>query len=199
MQPLVRVKGKVLPLDRADVDTDQIIGARHLKRTERTGLGRFAFETWRNDPSFVLNDPRRIGAPILGAGPNFGCGSSREHAPWALQDLGIRVVIAPSFADIFRTNCGNVGILCVALPAADVDRILARSLAVPEAEVDVDLERCVVATDHGELSFEVDPSVRDQLLGGLDLIALTLENAAAIAAFERRRSRVRPTTTGAQP
>lgn len=197
MQPLVKVRGKVLPVDRADVDTDQIIGAQHLKRTERGGLGRFVFEAWRNDPSFVLNDRRRHGAPILGAGPNFGCGSSREHAPWALQDIGIRVVIAPSFADIFRTNCSNVGILCVALPAADVERILARSLAIPEAEVEVDLQRCVVATADGELSFQVDPCVREQLLGGLDPIALTLKEAAAIEAFEGTRPRFRPTTKGA--
>ena len=116
-RPIKTVQGRVMPLDRADVDTDQIIPARHLKRTARTGYGAFAFEAWRRDPQFVLNDPRHAGASILVGGPNFGCGSSREHAAWALQELGLQVIIAPSFADIFRTNCVSVGILPVRLSA----------------------------------------------------------------------------------
>lgn len=197
MEPLVRVKGRVVPLNRADVDTDQIIAAQHLKRTERTGLGRFAFEAWRADPSFVLNDSRRAGAPILAAGPNFGCGSSREHAPWALQDLGIRVVIAASFADIFRTNCGNVGILCVALPSDDCDHIMARAFDAPESEVAVDLENCTVSTEDGlARRFDVEPFVRQCLLQGLDPIALTVQDEAKIAAFERKRPSFLPRTRG---
>ena len=116
MEPFRKVRGKILPLPRADVDTDQIIPAKYLKRIERTGFGEFAFDAWRKDPDFVLNDHRYDGAPILVTGPNFGCGSSREHAPWALQQMGLKAIIAPSFADIFRNNCAKIGLLTVVLP-----------------------------------------------------------------------------------
>ena len=118
MEPFRTVRGSVLPLNRADVDTDQIIPAKYLKRIERSGFGQFAFDAWRKDPDFVLNDHRYDAAKILVTGPNFGCGSSREHAPWALQDMGLRAIVAPSFADIFRNNCAKIGLLTVVLPLA---------------------------------------------------------------------------------
>ena len=127
MEPVRKVHGKVLPLPRADVDTDQIIPAKYLKRIERTGFGEFAFDAWRKDPSFVVNDHRYDGAQILVTGPNFGCGSSREHAPWALQQMGLKVIIAPSFADIFRNNCAKIGLLTVVLPQDSIDRLIARA------------------------------------------------------------------------
>src|SRR5258708_39752404 len=131
MDKFETIKGNAIPLNRADVDTDQIIPAQYLKRIERTGFGEFAFEQWRKDPSFVLNNPAYAGAPVLLAGPNFGCGSSREHAPWALEGLGVRAIIAPSFADIFRNNCAKIGLLTVTLPQKDLDELIARAEELP--------------------------------------------------------------------
>ena len=127
MDKFETVKGRAIPMNRADVDTDQIISKEFLKRIERTGFGPFAFDEWKKDPDFVLNNPAYNGAPIMLTGPNFGCGSSREHAPWALEDMGLRALIAPSFADIFRNNCAKVGLLTVVLPQKDIEHLMARS------------------------------------------------------------------------
>ncbi len=196
MEKFETVKGTVLPLNRADVDTDQIIPAQHMKRIERTGYGKFAFEAWRKDPDFVANNPAYEGAPILVAGPNFGCGSSREHAPWALEGMGIRVVIAPSFADIFRNNCAKIGLLTVTLPQKDIDHLIARAEELPRSEVVVDLASQTVATADGSFArkFEIDPFVKYTLVEGLDAIGLTLLEGQAIDAFEAKREDIYPET-----
>lgn len=196
MQPFTTVKGHAIPLDRADVDTDQIIPAKYLKRIERTGFGEFAFEEWRKDRDFVLNNPAYQDAPILLAGRNFGCGSSREHAPWALEGLGIRAIIAPSFADIFRNNCAKIGILTVVLPQKDVDKLVARAEELPSSELVVDLETRTVASVDGSFTreFQIDDFVRHTLLNGLDDVALTLQEADKIAAYEEARPSFKPVT-----
>jgi 3-isopropylmalate/(R)-2-methylmalate dehydratase small subunit len=196
MEKVNVIKGKGLPLNRADVDTDQIIPAKYLKRIERTGFGEFAFETWRKDPDFVVNNPAYEGAPVLLAGPNFGCGSSREHAPWALQDMGLQAIIAPSFADIFRNNCAKIGLLTVVLPQNDVNHLIARAEESPSSEIVVDLESQTVSTADGSFvrHFDIDPFVKHCLLNGLDDIGLTLQNEPDIAAFEERRSDLYPAT-----
>jgi len=190
------VKGNAIPLNRADVDTDQIIPAQYLKRIERTGFGQFAFETWRKDPDFVVNNPAYEGAPILLAGPNFGCGSSREHAPWALEGLGLKVLIAPSFADIFRNNCAKIGLLTVALPQKDIDHLMARSEELPGSELVVDLASQTVSTADGSFTrrFEVDQFVKKCLLEGLDDIGLTLQEGSKIDTYESKRSDLYPAT-----
>jgi 3-isopropylmalate/(R)-2-methylmalate dehydratase small subunit len=192
--PFQVIKGRAIPLDRADVDTDQIIPARHLKRIERTGFGQYAFEIWRNDPEFVLNDERYKDAPILVTGPNFGCGSSREHAPWALWDLGLKVIIAPSFADIFRNNCASIGLLAVQLPQAQCDRLMTLATTDWKRELIVNLEAQTIVSDGREIQmeFEVDPFVKYRLLNGLDLIAASLEQADKIEAFEAKRPAYMP-------
>jgi 3-isopropylmalate/(R)-2-methylmalate dehydratase small subunit len=194
MEPFVRVTGIVAPLDRVNVDTDQIIPKQFLKRIERTGFGPFAFFDWRYlpdgkiNPSFELNAPRYQDATILVAGRNFGCGSSREHAPWALGEYGFRAIIAPSFADIFANNCVQNGILLVTLPQEQVDVIMRRAQATPGYKLTVDLERCVVEDDQGfSASFGIDPFTRRRLLNGLDDIGLTLQHEDEITAFEQRR------------
>jgi 3-isopropylmalate/(R)-2-methylmalate dehydratase small subunit len=171
------------------VDTDQIIPAHHLKRTARTGYGEFAFEGWRRDPGFVLNNPGHAGAPILVGGPNFGCGSSREHAAWALQEMGLEVIIAPSFADIFRTNCVSVGILTVALPATTCSDLIKRATADPSDEIEVDLMKQTVRTDDGRIheGFTIDPADRHRLLNGLDPIGASVERLGRLDAFENGR------------
>ncbi len=196
MEPFKKVSGKVLPLNRADVDTDQIIPAQYMKRIERTGFGPYAFAAWRKDPDFVANDKRYDGAPILVTGPNFGCGSSREHAPWALEGLGIRAIVAPSFADIFRNNCAKVGILTVVLPQEQIDQLIHRAEDAPGFEAAVDLESQTVTFGGRACRFEIDPFVRHCLLNGLDDISLTLEHEPDITAFEARRSDLKPVTTG---
>jgi 3-isopropylmalate/(R)-2-methylmalate dehydratase small subunit len=188
MQPFTTHTGTALPLDRADVDTDQIIPAKYLKRIERTGFGPFLFDSWRADPEFVLNRPEHAGATILLAGPNFGCGSSREHAVWALEDHGFRAVIAPSFADIFRNNCTKVGPLPVELPAETVRALMDLVERDPTAPVTVDLESKNVSAPGIEAAFQIDDFTRRRLLEGLDDIALTLRNETSIAAFEGNRS-----------
>src|SRR5437764_6720382 len=153
MEPVTRIEGTAVPLDRADVDTDQIIPAQYLKRIERTGFGPFLFDEWRKDPGFVLNDPRYEGASILLTGANFGCGSSREHAPWALEDYGFKAIVAPSFADIFRNNCTKIGLLPVELSASDC-------AAIAEAgEAQVDLAGQEVRWPGGSAHFQIDPEV----------------------------------------
>jgi 3-isopropylmalate/(R)-2-methylmalate dehydratase small subunit len=189
MDPVTKVTGRAIPLDRADVDTDQIIPASWLKRIERTGFGEGLFSAWRADPGFVLNRPEYAGARVLVAGPNFGSGSSREHAAWALQDYGFAAVISPRFADIFRGNSLKIGLLPVELPVETVEKLMAAVDADPTVEVTVDLEsRTVSAPAAGvEAHFEIDDFTRYRLMNGLDDIGLTLQHADGIAAFEARR------------
>jgi 3-isopropylmalate/(R)-2-methylmalate dehydratase small subunit len=188
MQPFRRHEGRMAPLDRANVDTDQIIPKQFLKRIERSGFGPFLFYDWRrNDPGFVLNRPEYEGATVLVAGPNFGCGSSREHAPWSLEDAGFRAVIAPSFADIFRTNCLKIGLVPVALPDASVRRLLELAEEDPTTTVTVDLESQTVSAAGFSERFELDPYARECLLNGWDAVALTLRQDGEIAAYESRR------------
>ena len=190
MEPFRAVSGRALPLDRSDVDTDQIVPAEYLKRIERTGFGRYLFAEWRKDPTFVLNDPRYEGAPILVSGPNFGSGSSREHAPWALEDAGFRAIIAPSFADIFRTNCTKIGLLPVVLRADAVRTLLDGVRDEPDSRVTVDLEgRTVSAPTLGvEEGFDIDEYTRWRLLEGLDDIGLTLRHEDRIDEYEGSRA-----------
>jgi 3-isopropylmalate/(R)-2-methylmalate dehydratase small subunit len=193
MQPFRVHKGRVAPLNRANVDTDQIIPKQFLKRIERTGFGEFLFFDWRRgkngelDPTFVLNQPRYSGASILVAEKNFGCGSSREHAVWALEDFGFRVVIAPSFADIFANNCVQNGVLTVVLPEQQVANILARTEEIPNYELAVDLENLTVKDEHGFLAtFQIEESTRHRLLNGLDDIGLTMQHESEIASYEAK-------------
>ncbi len=194
MEPFVRHGGVLAVMDRVDVDTDQIIPKQFLKRIERTGYEDALFFDWRyrpdgsENPDFELNRPEYRGATVLVAGRNFGCGSSREHAPWALHDYGIRAVIAPSFGDIFRNNCYQNGMLPVQLPEATVRELMDRATARPGCRITVDLTEQHVTLDDGWMApFEVDPFRRDCLLRGLDDIGLTLQHHEAIAAFEARR------------
>jgi 3-isopropylmalate/(R)-2-methylmalate dehydratase small subunit len=180
--------GRAMPLDRRDVDTDQIIPAEYLKRIERSGFGPFLFHEWRKDPSFVLNDPRYAGATILLAGPNFGSGSSREHAVWALEDHGFRVIVSPRFADIFRNNCTKVGLLPVELPAEAVRALMDAVVDDPSTPITVDLEAMRVDTSSMSESFEIDPFTRHRLLEGLDDIALTLRFDEDITRYESTRA-----------
>jgi 3-isopropylmalate/(R)-2-methylmalate dehydratase small subunit len=187
MRAFTTLTGRAVPLDRADVDTDQIIPAEYLKRVERTGFGPFLFDSWRSDPSFVLNRPEHAGATILVTGPNFGSGSSREHAVWALEDHGFRAILAPSFADIFRNNCTKVGLLPVELPEPTVRTLLETVAADPTTEVTVDLQARRVTAPGIDATFEIDDFTRWRLLEGLDDIGLTLRHEDEIAAFERAR------------
>ena len=195
MQPFRTHKGRVAPLHRANVDTDQIIPKQFLKRIERTGFGEFLFFDWRRasegkpDPSFVLNDPRYAGASILVVGKNFGCGSSREHAVWALEDFGFRVLIAPSFADIFANNCVKNGVLTVVLSEDKVSEIARQAASLSHYEITVDLEQRHVHDEHGfSQPFQIDEFPRHCLLEGLDDIGLTLQHESDIAAYEARHS-----------
>jgi 3-isopropylmalate/(R)-2-methylmalate dehydratase small subunit len=184
MEPVTTISGPVSVLPRDDVDTDQIIPKQFLKRVERTGFGEYLFYDWAKEPGWDLPVNE-----VLVAGRNFGCGSSREHAPWALEDYGFRAVIAPSFADIFASNCTKIGLLPVAIGEADVK-------AIAEAgECEVDLEAQEVRWPGGSASFEIDPDTRHRLLNGLDDIALTLQQGDAIDAYERDRERSGPVTT----
>jgi 3-isopropylmalate/(R)-2-methylmalate dehydratase small subunit len=194
MIPFTKVTAVAAPLDRVNVDTDQIIPKQFLKRIERTGFGEFAFFDWRyhedgrpND-DFELNHPAYQGAQILIAGRNFGCGSSREHAPWALNEYGFRAIVAPSYADIFRNNCLQNGMLPVVLPEEQVQELMRKAQANPGYRLTVDLEEQAVYDDEGfRQPFEIDPFVRERLLNGLDDIGLTLKDEGAIEAFEGRR------------
>ena len=196
MEPVRRIVAQVMPLNRADVDTDQIIPAKYLKLVERSGFGRFLFDSWRKDESFVLNDPIYKEAHVLVAGPNFGCGSSREHAPWALQDYGFKAVIAPSFADIFRNNCSKIGLLLVQLQQDEVEIIMQRAEEHPDSKIIVDLEEQTVSFEGEEWSmhFDVNPFVKHCLLNGLDDISLTLQHDADIAGYESKRLEFLPRT-----
>ncbi|HXM71999.1 MAG TPA: 3-isopropylmalate dehydratase small subunit [Candidatus Dormibacteraeota bacterium] len=187
MEPIARVGGRMAPLDRADVDTDQIIPKQFLKRIERTGYGPFLFFDWRADGNFVLDKPEHAGAAVLITGGNFGCGSSREHAPWALRDFGFKAIIAPSFADIFRANCFKTGLLAVTLTERQVRHLMDLASEDPAAQVTVDLEKQEVRGEGFTYKFEVDPFSRDCLLHGLDEIGLVEMHDAEIAAFETHR------------
>ncbi len=199
MRPVRRIHGRMVPLDRADVDTDQIMPKQFGKRIERTGYGDVVFYHWREEPDFVLNDPRYAGASVLVTGPNFGCGSSREHAPWGLQQYGFDAIVAPSFADIFASNCARIGLLTVTLPPQACDRLLALAAADPTATVSIDLaEQRLVAGDV-DARFDIDPHTKRLLLEGLDEIDLALQREAAIAAYEQRRPPWQPTLTRTAP
>lgn len=194
MEPVTRVTGTLCPIDAADVDTDQIIPKQFLKRIERTGFGPFAFHEWRHlddgvtpDPEFPLNRPEHADASILLSGPNFGCGSSREHAPWALQDAGFRAIVAPSFADIFRSNCAKIGVVTAAIDGADVRTLFDAVADDPSGQVTVDLQSMTVTGAGVEAGFALDERVRHNLLHGLDDIAVTLRHTDAIAAHEQQR------------
>jgi 3-isopropylmalate/(R)-2-methylmalate dehydratase small subunit len=193
MEPITRIEGTALPLDRADVDTDQIIPAQYLKRIERTGFGAFLFDEWRKDPDFVLNDPRFDGARILLAGPNFGCGSSREHAPWALEDHGFRAIIAASFADIFRNNCLKIGLLPVELREESVRALMDAVIDDPATLIQVDLDALTVSAPGLDEVFDMEQFTRWRLMEGLDDIGLTLRHVEEIEAFEARRPAWLPT------
>jgi 3-isopropylmalate/(R)-2-methylmalate dehydratase small subunit len=193
MQPFRTLTSLAMPLDRTNVDTDQIIPKQFLKRIERTGYGDFLFFDWRQNPSgepnpsFVLNDPRYRGAQILIAGKNFGCGSSREHAAWALSDFGFRAVIAPTFADIFFSNAGKNGIVLVRLSEEQVALLLDRAQTTPNYQLTVSLEEQTVTDSQGfHATFEIDPFRKYCLLEGLDDIGLTLRHAAALDTFEKQ-------------
>jgi 3-isopropylmalate/(R)-2-methylmalate dehydratase small subunit len=192
MKPFTKHTGRVVTMDRANVDTDQIIPKQFLKRIERTGFGEFLFWDWaRNEdgslnPDFELNRPEARGASVLVTRRNFGCGSSREHAPWALEDWGFRVLIAPSFADIFYNNCFKNGMLPIVLSEEQVDELFRRAAAHSRYDLSADLESCTLTDAHGlSLSFEVEGFRRHCLLHGLDDIGLTLQHAEKIAAYER--------------
>ena len=188
MEPTRVVTGRALPLGRANVDTDQIIPSHWLKRIERTGYGPGLFEAWRKDPSFVLNDDRYRGANKVNAGANFGGGSSREHAVWALQEFGFRAVIAPTFADIFKSNAIKNGLVPVELTPDTVSRLLAAAEADPKTVITVDVALRTVAAPGVKASFPLSDFLQTQLLEGLDEIALTLRHEPDIAAYEAKRA-----------
>ena len=195
MEKFTKLQGIVAPLDRANVDTDQIIPKQFLKRIERTGFGEFAFFDWRYledgvpNPDFILNQDRYRDASILVGGGNFGSGSSREHAPWALMEMGFRAIIAPSFADIFRNNCMQNGLLPVILDSSEVDTVMARALRGSGYSVAVDLESQTVTDQQGlDASFEVDPFRKNSLLKGLDDVGITLNYEDSIESFESNRA-----------
>jgi 3-isopropylmalate/(R)-2-methylmalate dehydratase small subunit len=184
MQQVRIVEGTVSVLDRNDVDTDQIIPKQFLKRVERTGFGEFLFHDWSKDPSWALPSN-----PILATGRNFGCGSSREHAPWALEDYGFRAIVAPSFADIFFSNCTKIGLLPVVLPEADVKALMQAGHAR------IDLEEQEISFAGRQVPFEIDAEIARRMLEGLDDIGVTLEQEHAIDAYEAERERSGPVTT----
>ena len=187
MKPVARVMGRALPLDRANVDTDQIIPAHWLKRIERTGYKDGLFEAWRKDPAFVLNDPRYRGASVLIAGANFGSGSSREHAVWALQENGFEAVVAPSFADIFRNNSTKCGLVTAQLPAEAVARLLRAVESDPSTVVTIDVARRTLTAPGVSAAFPLDDHTQHRLLNGLDDIDVTQRHQDEISAFEARR------------
>ena len=199
MQAFTTVTGTVAPLNRGDVDTDQIIPKQYLKTIHRTGLKKGFFADWRSrsdgspDPDFFLNQPRYQNASILLTGENFGCGSSREHAPWALLDYGIRCILAPSFADIFYNNCFQNGILPVVLTLTEIQNLFDRTAFHDRYQVTIDLAQQVVVLPEGErYAFTVDPFRKDCMIKGLDGIGLTLQHEAAITTYESRRAQEAP-------
>ncbi|WP_037912301.1 3-isopropylmalate dehydratase small subunit [Actinacidiphila yeochonensis] len=199
MDPVTRVTGTAVPLDRSDVDTDQLIPAVWMKKTERTGFEDGLFQKWRRDPEFVLNQPERKDATILVSGPNFGCGSSREHAPWALRDYGFKVVVTPGFADIFRNNLPNTGLVPAWADPGTVRALLDATTADPTAEITVDVVARVIhcpAAGVADAPFFLDDAAHHRLVNGFDQIDLTLQLDDLIAAHESRRPDWLPTGTG---
>ena len=194
MEAFTTHTGRAVPLRRSNVDTDQIIPAHWLKKVTRDGFEDGLFEAWRKDPSFVLNQPERTGATVLVAGPDFGTGSSREHAVWALQNYGFKVVVSPRFADIFRGNSLKNGLLTVVLEQKIVDALQELTEKDPEAPVTVDLEAREVRAEGITAAFELDENARWRLLNGLDDISITLQNEADIAAYEAKRPSYKPRT-----
>ncbi|MFJ8627986.1 3-isopropylmalate dehydratase small subunit [Kitasatospora sp. NPDC093550] len=194
MEKFTTHTGRAVPLRRSNVDTDQIIPAHWLKKVTRSGFEDGLFEAWRKDESFILNRPERQGATVLVAGPEFGTGSSREHAVWALQNYGFHAVISSRFADIFRGNSLKNGLLTVVLPQETVERLWALTESDPTAEITVDLEAREVRAEGVTAAFELDDNVRWRLLNGLDDISITLQNEADIAAFEATRPAFKPRT-----
>ncbi|MEC3997408.1 3-isopropylmalate dehydratase small subunit [Actinacidiphila sp. DG2A-62] len=194
MEAFTTHTGRAVPLRRSNVDTDQIIPAHWLKKVTRNGFEDGLFEAWRKDPQFILNAPERAGATVLVAGPDFGTGSSREHAVWALQNYGFKTVISSRFADIFRGNSLKNGLLTVVLPQSVVEQLWKLTEADPAAEITVDLVAREVRAEGVTAAFELDDNARWRLLEGLDDISLTLANEAEIAAFEARRPSFKPTT-----
>jgi 3-isopropylmalate/(R)-2-methylmalate dehydratase small subunit len=196
MQPVERVSGKALPLGYSDVDTDQIVPSDALKRIERTGFGQFLFSEWREDPDFVMNKAEHESAVILLAGENFGSGSSREHAPWALQDYGFGAIIASSFADIFKNNCSKIGLLAVELPEETVKKLLDAVREDPQTVITVELTERVVTGPNVYETFEMDDFTRQRLLEGLDDIGATLEHEDDLETFEKSRPSYLPQVLG---
>jgi 3-isopropylmalate/(R)-2-methylmalate dehydratase small subunit len=194
MDKVTTITGIAAPLKRANVDTDQIIPAVYLKRVTKTGFEDALFSAWRQDPEFVLNQPAYQGAKVLVAGPDFGTGSSREHAVWALRDFGFDVVISPRFADIFRGNAGKQGLVTAIVPEADVERLWAAIEANPGIEATVDLPNKRVSLGDVDVPFEIDAYTQWRLMEGLDDIGLTLRDESAITEFESRRATWRPET-----
>ncbi len=198
MEPVKTILSHAMPLRRSDVDTDQIIPSDWLKRVERTGFGAGLFSEWREDPDFVLNDPRFKGAEILVAGPNFGVGSSREHAVWSLQDYGFKAIIAPSFGDIFRTNCTKVGVVPVVVSEEDSEKLLQTVENDPKTQIQVDIETkkilCLAA--QVEADFEIDDFTRYRFLNGLDDIGITMLRGLEIEQFEAQRPSFFPSLSG---
>jgi len=205
MKPFTVHRGRVAPLDRVNVDTDQIIPKQFLKRIEKTGFGQFVFYDWRfgadgqKNPDFVLHEPRYEGASILVAGKNFGCGSSREHAVWALADFGFRAVISSSFADIFANNSTKNGFLTVRLTDDELATVMRHAQEIDNYEVTIDLEKCEVRDDQGfRAKFPIDEFVRHCLLNGLDDIGLTLQHEKEIAAYEAKHPALQALTSSAR-
>ncbi len=196
MQAVTEVIGNAIPLNRADVDTDQIMPKQFLKRIERSGFGPYTFFDWKKDPDFVTNNPAYAGAPILIAQQNFGCGSSREHAPWGLEDMGIRAIIAPSYADIFRNNCAKIGLLTIQLPQEDVNFLMGRAEELPGGKLSVDLASQTVSVlgTEWQRHFEIDGFTKNCLLNGLDDIGLTMQYDDEIETYEGKRSQLLPST-----
>lgn len=194
MDPVRIIEGRAVPLDESDVDTDQIMPKQFLTRVERTGFGAFIFHDRRSEPGFVLDDHRYSGASILVSGPNFGSGSSREHAPWGLHEHGFRAICAPSFADIFAANCAKIGLLTVELPDDVCRRLIVLATDEPNATVRIDLEAETVAFASESVPFQLDPHRRHMLLNGLDEIELSLTRETEIATYEASRPAWLPTT-----
>ena len=189
------IEGSMVPLDRADVDTDQIMPKQFLKRIERTGFGEFLFHDWRQDPQFVLNDPGYHDARVLIAGANFGCGSSREHAPWGLQQWGFEAIVAPSFADIFRSNCAKIGLLTVTLPVDTCTRLAQLAQSDPATTCRIDLPAQQLTAGDIAAVFDIDAHAKHLLVEGLDDIGLTLQHGDEVTSFEQQRPGYLPMTS----
>jgi 3-isopropylmalate/(R)-2-methylmalate dehydratase small subunit len=195
MKQVVAITSRVTPLDRSDIDTDQIIPAQWLKRVERTGFGEGLFSAWRQDPEFILNNPSYLDANVLVTRENFGCGSSREHAPWALEDYGFEAIISPSFADIFYNNCLNIGLVPVIAPSKVVERLLQASFEDPSTTVNIDIHNKTWSCDAIsviDLEFPLNDFAQYRLLNGLDDIGITLQHEDDITLYESQRETFKP-------